>query len=76
MAEQDEIVKLQTLDLSYFLGQNFFGDDGFQNMFVYQPALSMLELKRTRALIKFSFGNQRGYILLNLSHYILLSCTA
>ena len=27
---------LQTFDLSYFVGENFFGDDGFQNMFVFQ----------------------------------------
>ena len=31
-AEQDKIVKLQTHDLSYFLGKIFFGDDGSQNM--------------------------------------------
>ena len=31
-AEQDKIVKL--------------GDDGFQNMFVYQPAFNTLELKK------------------------------
>ena len=28
-AEQDKIVKLQTNDLSFFLGKDFFGDDGF-----------------------------------------------
>ena len=28
-AEQDKIVKLQTHDLSCFLGKNIFGDDGF-----------------------------------------------
>ena len=27
---------LQTFDLSYFVGENFFGDDAFQNMFVFQ----------------------------------------
>ena len=78
-AEQDKIVKLETHDLSYFLGKIFlfFGYDGFQNLFVYQPTLSTLELKKkTRALIMFSVGNQRGYILLNLNHYILLSCIA
>ena len=73
-AEQDKIVKLQTHDSSYFLDKNFFGDDGFQNMFVYQPALNTLELKKARALIKFLVGNQRGHILLNLNRHILLSC--
>ena len=42
-AEQDKIVKLQTYDLSYFLGKNFFGDDVFQNMFLYQKTLSKSE---------------------------------
>ena len=38
-------------------------------MFVYQPKRSTLELIKTRALIMFPVGNQRGYIFLNLSHY-------
>ena len=44
-AEQDKMVKLQSHLLSYFLGKIFSGDVGFQNMFVYQPRFSMLELK-------------------------------
>ena len=44
--EQDKIVKLQTCDLSYFLGESFFGDYGFQNIFVYQPSLRTLQLKK------------------------------
>ena len=27
--------------LSYFLGKIFFGEDGFQDMFIYQPTYSM-----------------------------------
>ena len=43
---EKKVGKLQTLDLSYFLGKLFFVCDGvFQNMFVYQPTFSMLELK-------------------------------
>ena len=45
-AEQDKIVKLQTHDLSYFLGKIFFGDDGSQNMFFYQPKLDTFILKK------------------------------
>ena len=41
-AEQDQMVKLQSHLLSYFLGKNFCDDVGFQNMFVYQPRFSML----------------------------------
>ena len=36
-AEQDKIVEMQTHDLRYFLGKYFFGNYGFQNMFIYQP---------------------------------------
>ena len=42
------MLKLQTYDLSYSLGQFSFGDDGSQNMFVYQPALDTLELKKDK----------------------------
>ena len=54
---QDKIVKLQTHDLSFFLGKFLFGDDGFQDIFVYQLTLDTLELKKTRVLIMFSVGN-------------------
>ena len=43
--EEDKVIKLKTYDLIQFLGKIFFGDDGFQNMFVYQPTFNMLELK-------------------------------
>ena len=47
-------MKLQTLDLSYFVGKNIFGDDGSQIMFVYQATLNTLQLKE---------DNGTGYIL-------------
>ena len=37
---------MQTHNSSYFLDKNIFGDDGFRNMFAYQPILDMFELKR------------------------------
>ena len=40
-----EMKKLETFYLSYFLPKILFGDNGFQNMFVYQPAFNMPELK-------------------------------
>ena len=43
-------MQLQAFGLSYFYGKFFFGDDGFQNMFVYLPTINMLELKKTRTL--------------------------
>ena len=33
-AKQDRLVQLKTHDLSYFLCQIFFDDDGFQTMFL------------------------------------------
>ena len=43
---EEKIEKLQTFDLSYFLGKIVFGDDGFQNMFGYQPTFSTLDIKK------------------------------
>ena len=71
---KEKIEKIQTFDLSYFLRKKFFVDDGFQNMFVYQPAISTLELKEDKVLNMLLVRNQKGYILLNLFHYILLFC--
>ena len=51
----------------------FTNDDGSQND---QPILDTLELKKKTVLIMLIVENQRGYILLNLRHYILLSCIA
>ena len=51
----------------------FKNDDGSQND---QPILDTLELKKKTVLIMLIVENQRGYILLNLRHYILLSCIA
>ena len=42
-AEEDKVIKLKTYDLIHFLGKIFFGDDGFQNMFVYQPTFNPLD---------------------------------
>ena len=39
------MVKLQTHDLTYFLGKNFLDNDGFQNMFVYQPTFNVMDFK-------------------------------
>ena len=60
-AEQDNIVKMQTYDLSYFLARSSFGDDSFQYMFVYQPIFRTLQLKkRMKVLIMLLVGYQRS----------------
>ena len=42
--EQDKFLKFQPFDSSYFQGKIFFGDDGFQNTFVYQPVSNTTRL--------------------------------
>ena len=43
-------MKLQTHDLSYFLIKIFFGDDGSQSIFVYQPRIDTLDLKKGKGI--------------------------
>ena len=45
-AEHDKTERLQTHNLGYFLRKNCFDDEGFQSIFVYQPAFNVLELKK------------------------------
>ena len=55
-------MKLQTHDLSCFLGRKFYGDDGFQNIFVYQPLFSMLELRKDKGT-DYAFGwKSKGFL--------------
>ena len=50
-------------------------DDGTQKMFFFcQPSFNTLELKKTKALIMFLVGNQKGSLLLNVNHYLILFC--
>ena len=66
-----------TKDYIFFLGRIYFTrNDGSQNTFIYQPTLDTLELQKTKVLIMFLVGNQREYLILNLSHHILLSYIA
>ena len=45
----------------------FTSDDGFQNMFVYQPTFNTLKYKNTTTGYLL-VGNQKEYIILNLEH--------
>ena len=47
-AEQHKIVKLQTVIYINFLAKIFFGDDGSQNIFVYQPTLDTFRVKNDK----------------------------
>ena len=57
---KEKIKKLQTLDLSYFLGKLFLGDNGFQNMFVCQPKFSTIDFKQENEEYKVSAWIPKG----------------
>ena len=40
---QNELNKLKTFDLSYFIGKNYFENDGMQNYLAFQP-INILDL--------------------------------
>ena len=42
--------------------------------FFCQPSFNTLELKKAKALIMFLVGNQKGSLLLNVNHYLILFC--
>ena len=74
---QKKLNSLITKDYKFFLGKIYFtSNDGSQNTFIYQPTLDALDLIKAKVLIMFLVGNQRSHIILNISHYILLSCLA
>ena len=41
-------MNMQTLDLSCFFGKIVLGDDGSQNIIVYEPTLNTLNLKEEK----------------------------
>ena len=56
--------KLKFFDLSFFLNKTFLGGNILQNMFVYQPTFSMLDVNKQMINIMFLLGNQKEYIML------------
>ena len=54
----------------------FTSNDGCQNTFAYRSFLDTLKLKREKSTDYALIGNIRELSILNLSHYILLSCIA
>ena len=72
---QKKVDSLVTNDYNFFVDRIYFtSNDGFQNMFVYEPTHDTLELKKDKCMLL--NGNQMEYIILNFSHYILLSYIA
>ena len=41
---ENELKKLQTFDLSYFRGKNYFDEDGNQNYYIFQPISKYLKV--------------------------------
>ena len=41
---QNEFKKAETFDLSYFIGKNYFEEDGTQNYLVFQPIVSYFKI--------------------------------
>ena len=44
IAIEKELKKLNTFDLSYFHGKNYFDEDGTQNYYVFQPISKYLKV--------------------------------
>ena len=73
---QKELNSLTTKDYNFLSGRIYFtSNDGSQNTFVYQPTFYTVELKK-QVLIMFLVRRQREYLILNLSHYMVLSLIA
>ena len=75
-AEQDELVKVEKYDLSYFLSKKLLDIGGFPKMFVYQEHLVRYSYKKTKTLIMLSIGNQKYCMLLLFHQNIFFSCIA
>ena len=65
---QNELKKLQTFDSSYFIGKNYFEEDGTQNYLVFQPISRYF--KTLPNLIMFYHGNLKDYLLKLLNHIL------
>lgn len=69
-----KLEQLQIFELSYFWGKNYFGDDGFQNMFAYRKKLNKLVSKEDKGNEYVIACKSRGLYKLNFIDYITLSC--
>ena len=67
-------MKIHPFDLIFsLLVKRFIGDDGFQNMFIYQPTFSTLELKKGKYSKYVIGGNLKVCLNLNFFHSMALS---
>ena len=62
---ENEIKRLKTLDLSYFIGKSHFEEDRTQNYLVFQPIKKFLKFLGAKNV--FHLGNPRDYLVKALS---------
>ena len=75
LEDQKKLDSLITKDYNVFLDRIYFtSNDGSEKTFVFQPKLDTSDLKKV--LIMFLVEDQVEYLILNLSHYIILSWMA
>ena len=75
LEDQKKLDSLITKDYNVFLDRIYFtSNDGSEKTFVFQPKLDTSDLKKV--LIMFLVEDQVEYLILNLSHYIILSWIA
>ena len=75
LEDQKKLDSLITKDYNVFSDRIYFtSNDGSGKTFVFQPKLDTSDLKKV--LIMFLVENQMEYLILNLSHYIILSWIA
>ena len=48
LVTENELKKLKTFDLGYFIGKNYFDEDGAQNYLVYQSMLEYFTLNKKK----------------------------
>ena len=66
MSYQEKLDYYQHKIVIFFSGRIYFtSDDGYENMFVYQPSLMCYSLKKTSVLNILLVGNQKQYIVPN-----------
>ena len=48
---QNQLKKLKTFDLGYFIGKNYFGEDGAQNYLVFQPLFRYFKVNNNTNIV-------------------------
>ena len=74
---QKKLNSIITKDYNFFLGRIYFtSNDGSQNTFVHQPTFDTLELKKDKGTDYVLSWKSKTVYDSNISHHILVSCTA